>query len=124
MALRISRDVVEQHQRIADLALIDVDDAADLALALGAADVRDFASRLHLREPGTQILLRRVGGAGCRSRIDVLVHDSSRSSLVAHYSRDEYGKAIIWRSPAGSCGDSLTRTARLSLFRGSHAQHH
>src|SRR5712671_1928009 len=107
MALRISRDVVEQHQRIADLALVDVDDAADLALALSAADMRDLASGFHLREPSTQILFRCIGDAGCNSRIDVLVHDSSRSLLVAHYSRDEYGKAIIWRSPAGSCSDSL-----------------
>ena len=37
VTLRIARDVVEQHHRVADLALIDVDDAADLALALGAA---------------------------------------------------------------------------------------
>ena len=82
MTLRISRDVVEQHQRIADLALVDIDDAADLALTLGAADVGDLAGRLHLREPSAQILFRRVGGACRGSRIDVLVHDNSRSSLA------------------------------------------
>ena len=37
IALGVAGNVVEQHRRVADLALIDVDDAADLALALGAA---------------------------------------------------------------------------------------
>src|ERR1700692_44390 len=38
MAARIAGHVVEQHGLVADLALIDVDDAADLFLALGAGD--------------------------------------------------------------------------------------
>jgi hypothetical protein len=86
MALGIARDVVEQHQRIADLALVDVDDAADLALALGAADVHHLAGRLHLRQPSAQVLLRRVGGAAGGARIDVGVHGASpkpRSDLTA-----------------------------------------
>ena len=81
MALGIAGNVVEQHQRIADLALVDVDDAADLALALGAADVRHLAGRFHLREPGAQILLRRVGVRGGGARIDVGVH--GRSCILA-----------------------------------------
>ena len=74
VALGIAGDVVEQHQRIADLALEDIDDAADLALALGAADVRHLAGRLHLREPGAQILLRRIGFRRGAARINVTVH--------------------------------------------------
>ena len=40
MAARITRNVIEQHGLVADSALIDVDDAADLALTFSAFDVR------------------------------------------------------------------------------------
>ena len=60
VALGVAGDVVEQHQRVADLALVDVDDAADLALALGAADVHDLAGGFHLREPGAEVLFRGI----------------------------------------------------------------
>jgi len=120
----VCADFTQRMARIEAGLLPPVLKVGNLQTHRAITDVRDLASGLHLREPGTQILLRRVGGAGCRSRIDVFVHDSSRFSLEAHYSRDEHGKATVWQSPAGSCGDSLTRTIHLSLFRGSHAQLH
>ena len=45
VAARITGNVVEQDGLIADPALIDIDGAADLALALGAVDVLQFAGR-------------------------------------------------------------------------------
>src|SRR5215471_3145973 len=57
MAARMSRNVVEQHGLVADAALINVDDAADFALSLGAFDILKLASRAQLRNPGAQILL-------------------------------------------------------------------
>jgi hypothetical protein len=39
MAARMTGNVIEQHGLVADLALIDIDDAADFAFALGALDV-------------------------------------------------------------------------------------
>ena len=56
MAARITRHVVEQHRLVADAALVDVDDAADLLLALGAGDVLQFAVGAQLRDPGAQVL--------------------------------------------------------------------
>ena len=43
------------------LALIEIDDAADLLVAVGAAHNLQFVGRFHLAEPGAQILLRRIG---------------------------------------------------------------
>jgi len=37
---------------VADAALINIDDAADFALGLGAFDVLNLAGRAHLRDPG------------------------------------------------------------------------
>ena len=37
VAMRIARDIIEQHCRVSHLAHVEIDDAADLALALGAA---------------------------------------------------------------------------------------
>ena len=62
MAARIARHVVEQHRLVADVALIDVDDAADLLLALGAGDVLQFAGGAQLRDPGAQVLALVGGG--------------------------------------------------------------
>ena len=56
VAARIARHVVEQHRLVADSALIDVDDAADLLLALGAGDVLQLAEGAQLRDPGAQVL--------------------------------------------------------------------
>src|SRR5262249_26235673 len=58
VSLRIAGDLVEQHGRGADSALEDVDDAADLALAVSAADMPDLARGFHLGEPHAQILPR------------------------------------------------------------------
>src|SRR6516162_6482370 len=67
MAVGIARNVVEQHGTVAHLAHIEVDDAADFRLALGAADVLHLARRAQRIDPGAQVLfrgLRRVlGGA-------------------------------------------------------------
>ena len=62
MAARIARHVVEQHRLVADPALIDVDDAADLLLALGAGDVLQLAGGAQLRDPGAQVLAVLGGG--------------------------------------------------------------
>ena len=79
-AARKSRHVVEQHRLVADAALIDVDDAADLLLALGAGDVLQFAVGAQLRDPGAQILAL----FGCRlfrgASFDCRIHVSSRIS--------------------------------------------
>ncbi len=56
MAARKAGHVVEQHRLVADVALIDVDDAADLLLALGARDVLQLAGGAQLRDPGAQVL--------------------------------------------------------------------
>ena len=61
IAGRIARNVVEQHRLVAGLALVEIDDAADLLLAIGAAHDLQLVGGLHLREPGAQVLLRRVG---------------------------------------------------------------
>ena len=130
MALRIAGDVVEQHRRIAGLALEDVDDAADLALALGARDVRHLAGRLHLGEPDPQVLPRRIGAAG-GARIDVGVHGAflgSRhicSSLLSicrlrslFVAPAESGGAItfthpgVWPSPPSRPDDSDERRCK------------
>ena len=58
MALGIAGDVIEQDRLVAGLALVEIDDAADLLVAVGAGDVLDFARRLHLGDPASQILLR------------------------------------------------------------------
>ncbi len=55
VAARKAGHVVEQHGLVADLALIDVDDAADFLLALGALDVLHFARGAQVRDPGAQI---------------------------------------------------------------------
>ena len=56
MAARIAGHLVEQHRLVADVALVDIDDAADLLLALGALDVLQFAGGAQLRDPGAQVL--------------------------------------------------------------------
>ena len=60
MALGIAGDFVEQDRLVAGLALVEIDDAADLLVAVRAGDVLDFARRLHLCDPASQILLRHV----------------------------------------------------------------
>ena len=56
VAARKAGHVVEQHGLVADPALIDVDDAADFLLALGAVDVLQLAGGAQLRDPGAQVL--------------------------------------------------------------------
>ena len=68
VAARKAGDVVEHHRRRAHGALIDVDDAADLLIALGAGDGHELAGRFHLREPDAQILLRGVAQASVGAR--------------------------------------------------------
>ena len=53
MAARIAGHVVEQHGRIAGLALVEIDDAADLLLAVRPRDVLDLARRFHLGDPAS-----------------------------------------------------------------------
>ena len=57
VAARKAGHVVEQHGLVADAPLIDIDDAADFPLALGAGNVLQLAGGAQLRDPGTQILL-------------------------------------------------------------------
>ena len=59
--LWISRHIVEQHRPVAGLALVNIDDPADLFLAIGALDHLQFVGGIELAEPGSQILLGRVG---------------------------------------------------------------
>ena len=65
VAARVARNVVEQHGAVAHLAHVEVDDAADLVLALGAADLLQLARRAQLVDPGAQVLL---GWLGCLLR--------------------------------------------------------
>ncbi len=53
VAARIARHLVEEHRLVAGLALVEIYDAADLVLAIGAGDVLDFSGRLHLRDPAS-----------------------------------------------------------------------
>ena len=57
MARRISGNLVEQDGGVTHLAHIDVDDAADLLLRLGALDVFQFAGSFDACDPVTQILV-------------------------------------------------------------------
>src|SRR6516164_706938 len=54
----IARNVVEQYGAVAHLTHVEVDDAADFRLALGAADVLHLARRAQRIDPGAQVLLR------------------------------------------------------------------
>ncbi len=74
MAARKAGHVVEQHRLVADAALIDVDDAADLLLALGALDVLQFARGAQLRDPGAQVLARIRCRFLCCASFDRRVH--------------------------------------------------
>src|SRR5262249_54377178 len=67
IARRIAGYVVEQDGRAAARALVDVDDAADLLLALGTADRGELAGFLQGREPGAQVLVRRLVAAARRN---------------------------------------------------------
>ena len=69
-ALGIAGDLVEEHRRIAHLAHVDIDDAADLLLGLGALDDLEFAHGVDGRNPVTKILVRHAKiplGSGPRS---------------------------------------------------------
>ena len=57
VTLRVTGDLVEHDGRAVARALVDVDDAADLPLALGAGDELELACRLELRQPDPQVLL-------------------------------------------------------------------
>src|SRR5215472_888335 len=76
MAARKSGNVVEQHGLVADAALINIDDAADFALALGAFDVLNLLGRAHLRDPGAQILLFFYRTAFLGRRSDGRIHNA------------------------------------------------
>src|SRR5262249_4904436 len=76
MAARKSGNVVEQHGLVADAALINIDDAADFALALGAFDVLNLFGRAHLRDPGAQILLFVYRTAFLGRRSDGRIHNA------------------------------------------------
>ena len=93
MALGIAGDVVEQHQRVADLALVDVDDAADLALALGAADVRHLAGGLH------HARARRADPASARWMWPRALRGSTLVFMASSAgSSGQYSRADIWES--------------------------
>ena len=67
----IARNVVEQHRRVAHLAHVEIDDAADLLLALGARDLLHLAGGPQRLDPGAQVLLGlgdRVDGRRCLLR--------------------------------------------------------
>src|SRR6185312_6767524 len=82
-----ARHIVEQHRLVADAALVDVDDAADLLLALGAGDVLQFAVGAQLRDPGAQILtlfgccLFRGASFDCRIHVSSESHSMLSASL-------------------------------------------
>jgi hypothetical protein len=78
VAARVAGNVVKQHGLVADPALIDVDDAANFALALGTRDVLQFAGRAQSRNPSAQILTVLRGGLFCCARFDGRIH--SRNS--------------------------------------------
>src|SRR5258706_14529919 len=56
MPARIAGDVVEQDRRVTGLALIEIDDAADFLLAVGARDMLDLARGFHFGDPASEIL--------------------------------------------------------------------
>jgi hypothetical protein len=60
MALREARNLVEHHRGIAHLALVDVDDAADLFLGLGALDHFQLAGGPDPVDPVSEILVGHV----------------------------------------------------------------
>jgi len=62
-AARKAWNVVEHHRGRPHGALVDVDDAADLLVALGAGDGHEFARLFHLRQPDAEILLGGVAQA-------------------------------------------------------------
>ena len=82
MAARIARHVVEQHRLVADVALIDVDDAADFLFALGAGDVLQLACGAQLRDPGAQVLALVDGVLFRGAGFDGGVHSSSSPGLT------------------------------------------
>ena len=87
VATRIARDVVEQHRGRPHGALVDVDDAADLLLAVGTVDGQQLARLVHLLEPGAQVLLRRIAQALVATRRDGVQHGRSWVSPVVSGSR-------------------------------------
>src|SRR5205085_7216685 len=56
VAFRVAGDVIEQHGGITGLALIEIDNAANLFLAAGAMDMPDLARFIHFGDPASQIL--------------------------------------------------------------------
>ena len=58
---RIAGNLVEQHRLVVGRALVDIDDAADLLLAVRAAHLLQLARGLHLRQPVPQIRVRHIG---------------------------------------------------------------
>ena len=115
VAAREAGHVVEQHRLVADAALVDVDDAADLLLALGALDVLHLVVGAQLRQPVPQILLRarfrfgfrRLRGLLCRlcgSRFDGRIHGSLRSLSAAIIDRFGPFYARRAKSSFNRCG--------------------
>jgi hypothetical protein len=61
ISARIARNIVEQDRLVADLALVEVDNAADLVLTVGASDHLQVVGCLQFGKPGAQVLLGRIG---------------------------------------------------------------
>ena len=81
VALRIAGDLVEHHRGIAHLPHIDVDEATDLFLGLGAFDGLELAGGFDALDPVPQILVGHVTLPECPApvrRIYFLVSPTHR----------------------------------------------
>jgi hypothetical protein len=75
VAAGITGNIVEQDCLVANPPLINIDDAADLELAIGTPDVLQLAGRPRLRDPGAQILTFLRGGLFSCARFDGRIHN-------------------------------------------------
>src|SRR5262249_58979891 len=91
---------VEQHRLVVGLALVEIDDAADLVLTVGAADELKLAGGFHLGEPSAQVLLGRIAQRSGRG-LGGAVHGRNLSGQAARSSaRRVIARARTRRYPA------------------------
>src|SRR5215467_5969989 len=82
VAFGIPRNLIEQDGAVAGLALVEVDDPADLLLAIGAGDVLDFAMGLHGGDPAPQVLLAQSVLLEAHNLTVVLAHRIDRCEAL------------------------------------------
>ena len=90
---------LEHHRRRPHGALVDIHDAADLLVALGAGDGDEFAGLLHQGEPGAQILLGRIAhGALAGARFEGVQHRGSRSLVGMMWIKIKAWQTVVSRA--------------------------